>query len=110
MSGCLKTSVKSSSARPETYYGVQLPKPLTAQSTVRTMDGAGVSSEPAPVQAEAAIVPPDFQRQKVPLEKGFSQMDWLQLKRRGKDLNGKDLNGAAPVLRARSLLERTARA
>jgi hypothetical protein len=58
------------------------------------MDCAGTSCEPLPL--ELAIVPPDFKRQKVPLEKGCSQMDWLRLKKKGVDLDGKPLNGVNP--------------
>jgi hypothetical protein len=76
---------------------VQLPSPKTAQSTVRTIDNAGNSTAPTTVPLEHAITPPDFKRQKVPLEKGFSQMDWLKLKRTGKDLNGQPLDGAQPI-------------
>jgi hypothetical protein len=71
---------------------MQLAPPLTAQSTVRSTEGAR-TSEPWAVKLEPGIVPPDFKRQRVPLEKGFSQMDWMRLKAKGKDLQGQPLNG-----------------
>lgn len=53
-----------------------------------------LAAEAGPVEAlESDIVPPDFERQKVPLEKGFSQMDWMRLQSKGKDLQGKPMNG-----------------
>jgi hypothetical protein len=75
---------------------MQLAPPLTAQSTVRHT--ASSANEPDPVKLEPAIVTPDFKRQKVPLEKGYSQMDWMRLKAKGKDLQGRPLNGARNAL------------
>lgn len=67
-------------------------QPLTALSTVRNADDNGSVAQPA-AQLESAIVPPDFKRQKIPLEKGFSQMDWMKLSQKGLDLQGKPMNG-----------------
>lgn len=66
--------------------------PLTAGSTVRNAEDSTAEAEPVE-QLESAIVPPDFERQKVPLEKGFSQMDWMRLQSKGKDLQGQPMNG-----------------
>ena len=68
-------------------------QPLTARSTVRNADDLSSAAQPA-TALETAVVPPDFQRQKIPLEKGFSQMDWMKLTRKGLDLEGKPMNGA----------------
>lgn len=67
-------------------------QPLTAQSTVRNAEDAASLAQPA-THLESAVVPPDFQRQKIPLEKGFSQMDWMKLSKKGLDLHGKPMNG-----------------
>lgn len=68
--------------------------PLTVGSTVSNAEDTAEPAQPVqPVQLESAIVPPDFQRQKVPLEKGFSQMDWMRLQSKGKDLQGNPMNG-----------------
>jgi hypothetical protein len=75
------------------FRNLQLPSPLTAHSTVRTLDDAGNSMAPEPIQLEQAITPPDFKRQKIPLEKGYSQMDWMKLKKTGRDLQGQPLDG-----------------
>jgi hypothetical protein len=64
---------------------------------VRNAEDSASKAEPVE-QLEIAIVPPDFQRQKVPLEKGFSQMDWMRLQSTGKDLQGKPMNGALLTL------------
>lgn len=69
--------------------------PLTAGSTVRNAEDSTAPAEPV-AQLESAIVPPDFKRQKVPLEKGFSQMDWMRLQSKGKDLQGQPMNGVLP--------------
>lgn len=76
-------------------------QPLTAQSTVRNADDDDSVAQPA-AQLESAIVPPDFKRQKIPLEKGFSQMDWMKLSRKGLDLQGKPMNGAHLPVEAKS--------
>ncbi|KAF6253509.1 flavohemo protein b5/b5R-like protein [Scenedesmus sp. NREL 46B-D3] len=59
--------------------------PLTAQSTVVHASAAGaaasITSKPTQVAAEG-------RRNKVPLEKGFSQVDWLRVARSGADLTG----------------------
>ncbi|WIA37962.1 hypothetical protein OEZ86_001339 [Tetradesmus obliquus] len=59
--------------------------PLTAQSTVKHASAAGTgpvsTSKPIQVAAEG-------RRNKVPLEKGFSQVDWLRVARSGADLTG----------------------
>jgi hypothetical protein len=62
-----------------------------AGATVRNADDP--NSTPVAIQLPAGIVPPDFKRQKIPLEKGFSQMDWMRLSQKGRDLDGLPLNG-----------------
>uniref|UniRef100_A0A7S3VK60 Cytochrome b5 heme-binding domain-containing protein n=1 Tax=Dunaliella tertiolecta TaxID=3047 RepID=A0A7S3VK60_DUNTE len=54
--------------------------PLTAQSTVTHATAAGEKGKHEPVKLPAAK-PPGLERNKVPLEKGYSQMDWLRLTR-----------------------------
>ena len=62
---------------------------------MRQVELDGTTAEP--VKLESAVVPPDFKRQKIPLEKGFSQMDWMRLKSTGKDINGNSLTGALSI-------------
>lgn len=57
--------------------------PLTAKSTVTEAKSDGTFRAPKPLPAKQPI-----QRQKVPLEKGFSQVDWLKLSRTHPDLAG----------------------
>ncbi|KAF5837844.1 hypothetical protein DUNSADRAFT_3806 [Dunaliella salina] len=54
--------------------------PLTAKSTVTHATAGGEKGKHEPVKPPAAQ-PPGLQRNKVPLEKGYSQMDWLRLTR-----------------------------
>eukprot|EP00878_Enallax_costatus_P007949 GHUV01008315.1.p2 GENE.GHUV01008315.1~~GHUV01008315.1.p2 ORF type:complete len:164 (+),score=30.50 GHUV01008315.1:306-797(+) len=69
-----------------TFPTLPAPKaPLTAQSTVvhAVSTSMGTStSKPAPVAAEG-------RRNKVPLEKGFSQVDWLRVSRSGAGGHGR---------------------
>lgn len=62
-------------------------QPLTAQSTVRHAGGA---SEDGPSTSKPVLpikeVKPAGRRNKVPLEKGFSQVDWLKLAKSGRDM------------------------
>ena len=70
-------------------------EPLTARSTVRRAE-APAAPGAAPVmtaatrlaRAEGARGGGGAGRQKVPLEKGYSQVDWLRLTRSGGDLTG----------------------
>ncbi|GIL51102.1 hypothetical protein Vafri_7194 [Volvox africanus] len=60
--------------------------PLTAFSTVTDRSGSSAekTTPPVPLFEKPA-------RSKVPLEKGYTQVDWLRLSKSGTDLNG--LNG-----------------
>ena len=51
----------------------------------------GGPARPAPA---GGVRPPNFKPGKVPLEKGYSQMDWMRLTARHRNLNG--LNGQRP--------------
>ena len=53
-------------------------------------EAKGGPARPAP----GGVRPPNFKPGKVPLEKGYSQMDWMRLTARHRNLNG--LNGQRP--------------
>lgn len=75
---------------PEFSFPVLAPPkvPLTARSTVVDRSAAGPASTSAPVPLA------EVKRNKVPLEKGYSQVDWIRLSRSGADLAG--LKGERP--------------
>ncbi|GFR47511.1 hypothetical protein Agub_g9143 [Astrephomene gubernaculifera] len=71
--------------------------PLTAFSTVTDRSGPQSSTPAAPVPLYEKPA-----RSKVPLEKGYTQVDWLRLAKSGADLTGRD---GQPLRRDISLAE-----
>ena len=64
--------------------------PLAGHSGRGEEEAKGGPARPAP----GGVRPPNFKPGKVPLEKGYSQMDWMRLTARHRNLNG--LNGQRP--------------
>eukprot|EP01023_Acetabularia_acetabulum_P007024 TRINITY_DN12985_c0_g1_i2.p2 TRINITY_DN12985_c0_g1~~TRINITY_DN12985_c0_g1_i2.p2 ORF type:complete len:192 (+),score=30.99 TRINITY_DN12985_c0_g1_i2:199-774(+) len=69
-------------------------QPLTAGSTVvlaspQSATGQIIAADPEPVEIDSQAE----KQGKIPLEKGYSQMDWMRLTKTHKDLAG--LNGAS---------------
>ncbi|BDA44056.1 Cytochrome b5 reductase 4 [Coccomyxa sp. Obi] len=90
------TAGQSNFGFPQPRRSLPAQNPLVASATVvdasnRTSDGASTSSSsftfsvPAPVQVAPK---PATRPGKIPLEKGYSQMDWLRLSRTSSDLAG----------------------
>lgn len=72
----------------------QLPKqnPLTSRATVvDCSDRQNGAQVPKPIPIPEPKLKPDVRPGKIPLEKGYSQMDWMRLTRTHPDLAG--LNG-----------------
>ena len=76
------------------------PEPVVHVSRVRMPRGAGVSRRSEPSRGRASDTTRPGKRKRVRLAPGFSQMDWIRLNSRVKDMNGLGGKPPAPVPRS----------